>query len=66
MKAKLLEWTGAAALIAAPFLINYTSGKILACVGLTLLTFQAFKMKAYNLVTLNAFGIIGYTWSIFA
>lgn len=52
-------------MVAAPFLINYNSGKILAIIGLTLLTFQANRLKAYNLVMLNILGIIGYFWSIF-
>lgn len=61
---KILEWFGAAALVAAPFLINYDSGKILAIIGLALLTFQATRLKAFNLVVLNILGIIGYFWSL--
>jgi len=59
-----LNWIGAAALAAAPFFIDTTGGKVAAIVGLTLLSRQAYKLGAFNLLTLNAIGIIGYFWSI--
>jgi hypothetical protein len=60
----LAGWIGAGLLCLAPFLINYTIGKILAIVGLALLTTQAVKQKMHNLIVLNVVGIIGYIWSL--
>lgn len=48
----------------APFFIDQPYGKIMAIVGLALLTRQAYQAKHYNLVCVNAVGIIGYFWSI--
>ena len=49
----------------APFLINFWYGKMLAILGLALLTVQAVHNKMLNLVLLNVVGIIGYFWSLF-
>ena len=62
---KLASWAGAAAMTAAPFFIDYTSGKVLAIVGLTLLNFQAVHFRAYNLIALNTLGIFGYVFAIY-
>jgi len=62
---KLAEWFGAAAMVAAPFNIDAASGKILAIVGLALLTVQALQLRAYNLVLLNTLGILGYCYAIY-
>jgi hypothetical protein len=62
----LINWIGAAALVAAPFLINYSSGKLLAMTGLALLTLQAYRLRAFNLVFLNMAGILGYSYSIWS
>ena len=62
---KLADWTGAAALIVAPFFINYNSGKVLAIIGLLLLSVQAYRLKANNLLMLNFVGVLGYLWSIY-
>jgi hypothetical protein len=58
--AKALNWTGAAALVAAPFLIDAGIGKALAIIGLALITRQALEVKAYNLAIANGLGIAGY------
>ena len=55
-----LNWIGAAALAAAPFIIEYQAGQMLAIVGLALLTRQAIANRLWNLVMLNTIGIIGY------
>lgn len=58
------NWLGAIALVIAPFFIDTIPGKILASSGLFLLCFQAYRLKAWNLILLNVFGILGYVWSI--
>jgi len=55
---------GAGALMVAPFIIDTSEGKILACTGLALLTVQALKIRAYNLVLLNLVGVAGYIYSL--
>ena len=64
MQSVIFNWLGAAALAAAPFLINLIIGKLLAIIGLILLTVQAVKLQAYNLVMLNLIGVIGYLYSL--
>ncbi len=61
---KFHYWLGALCLAVAPFHIDFTYGKILAIIGLSLLTQQALELKAYNLVALNTIGILGYLYSI--
>jgi len=61
---RLIDWTGAMALAVAPFLIDYSLGKLLAIIGLSLLSCQAYRNKLYNLLLLNITGIIGYIWNI--
>jgi len=58
--ATALNWIGAAALCAAPFIIETSFGQALAILGLALLTRQAVDSRLWNLVTLNLIGIIGY------
>jgi hypothetical protein len=58
------SWFGAAALVVAPFFINSDFGKLLAVAGLLLLIGQAVTLKAWNLVFLNAAGIVGYLFSL--
>ena len=58
--ATALNWIGAAALCAAPFIIETSFGQALAILGLALLTRQAVDNRLWNLVTLNTIGIIGY------
>ncbi len=55
---------GTAALAVAPFIINTLAGKALAIVGLSLLSIQAYKLRAWNLIFLNSVGVIGYTFTI--
>jgi hypothetical protein len=52
-------------MVAAPPLIDTAQGKALAIVGLLLLTIQAAKLRAYNLVLLNIGGILGYSYAIY-
>jgi hypothetical protein len=59
-------WVGAAAMTAAPFLIDSDPGKSLAIIGLALLSIQALKFRAWNLIILNFAGIIGYSYSIWS
>ena len=61
----LADWLGAGALCVAPFIIDSLEGKILAIVGLALLTLQAIRKSCYNLVLLNVIGIGGYFYAIY-
>jgi len=61
----LLDWLGALLLALAPFIIDYDIGKGFAIIGLALLTLQAIRNSLYNLILLNALGILGYSWSLF-
>tara|TARA_B100001245_G_scaffold128251_1_gene94651 strand:- start:703 stop:906 length:204 start_codon:yes stop_codon:yes gene_type:complete len=54
------NWIGAAALCAAPFIIETSEGQALAIFGLALLTRQAITNRLWNLVSLNLIGIFGY------
>ena len=56
---------GTGCMMVGPFFINMLLGKILAILGLCLLTIQTQKTKSYNLSLLNAVGIVGYLYSIF-
>ncbi len=60
-----LNWYGVAELAAAPFFITSIEGMALAASGLAALLFQAFNLRAYNLVILNLSGIVGYSFSIY-
>lgn len=60
---RLASWLGAAAIVAAPFLINAPIGKALAILGLALLSIQMVKLKAWNMVLANTIGIAGYLFS---
>lgn len=57
-------WAGAACMMLAPFIIDTDAGKIVAIVGLALLTLQAIANKCYNLVLLNIVGIGGYIYAL--
>lgn len=50
---------------AAPFFIDTMQGKLLAIVGLALLTVQAYNMRAINLIVLNVIGIMGYSYALY-
>lgn len=50
---------------AAPFFIDTMQGKLLAIVGLTLLTIQAYNIRAVNLIALNVIGIMGYSYALY-
>lgn len=60
----LADWLGALALCCAPFIIDTLEGKVLAIIGLALLTLQAIRKECYNLVLLNIIGIGGYLYAI--
>lgn len=64
MIAALLNWIGTLALASAPFIIDTDLGKVLAISGLAILSIQALKLRAYNLLFLNSVGIIGYINSL--
>ena len=61
----LIGWIGALAMAGAPFIIDTDAGKILAIVGLALLSVQAVDSKLYNLLLLNLAGIGGYTYALY-
>ena len=56
---------GTGCMMIGPYFINYTIGKVLSVIGLSLLTIQTQKTKSYNLSILNVVGIFGYLYSIF-
>ena len=58
-------WVGAALMCVAPFIIDTDAGKLMAIVGLSLLTLQAITTRCYNLVLLNIIGIGGYFYAIY-
>jgi len=60
-----IGWIGALAMAGAPFIIDTDAGKILAIVGLALLSVQAVDSKLYNLLLLNLAGIGGYTYALY-
>ncbi|MFO0000007.1 MAG: hypothetical protein ACK559_02665 [bacterium] len=62
---RVAGWVGAAAMVAAPPMIDTAQGKALAIVGLLLLTLQAAKLRAYNLILLNIGGILGYCYALY-
>jgi len=65
MNLQTLEgWIGAAALAAAPFLIDTPAGKTLAIVGLCLLSIQAIRAKMWNMVAANAVSITGFMYAL--
>jgi len=59
------SWVGAALMCAAPFIIDTDAGKLMAIVGLSLLTLQAIATRCYNLVLLNIMGIGGYFYALY-
>ena len=59
------SWVGAALMCAAPFIIDTDAGKLMAIVGLSLLTLQAIATRGYNLVLLNIMGIGGYFYALY-
>lgn len=61
----VVYWTGALALAFAPFMIDSIHGKMLAIFGLSVLTLQCYKLKAWNMVAINLIGIGGYTHAIY-
>lgn len=61
---EMIAWIGTALLCAAPFLIDYPIGKVMAMLGLALLCLQAWEKLCYNLIILNTIGIIGYATSL--
>ncbi|MEK9918735.1 MAG: hypothetical protein VW496_05005 [Pelagibacteraceae bacterium] len=56
---------GAAALVAASPIIDSDHGKVLAMFGLVLLGFQAYTLRAWNLVILNAASFLGYGYALY-
>ena len=59
------SWIGAALMCVAPFIIDTDAGKLMAIVGLSLLTLQAITTRCYNLVLLNIIGIGGYFYALY-
>ncbi len=61
----VIAWVGTVCMALAPFMIDYSIGKLLAIIGLALLTVQASHAKLYNLMLLNTIGIIGYFYALY-
>ena len=61
----VIAWVGSVCMALAPFMIDYSIGKLLAIIGLALLTVQASHAKLYNLMLLNTIGIIGYFYALY-
>ena len=59
------SWIGAALMCVAPFIIDTNEGKLIAILGLLLLTLQAVHNSCYNLVLLNIIGIGGYIYALY-
>jgi len=57
-------YLGTFCMMAGPFFVNTTPGKLTCIAGLTLLTVQTQRTKSYNLTALNMVGICGYLYSI--
>lgn len=68
MKDKLYKYAviylGTFCMMAGPFFVDTTPGKLTCITGLALLTVQTQKTKSYNLTALNIVGICGYLYSI--
>ena len=62
---KILGWAGSIAMCISPFIIDTVEGKVLAIVGLGLLTAQAYQAKLWNFVFLNLTGIGGYFYALY-
>lgn len=60
-----IGWVGALCMAGAPFIIDTDAGKILAIVGLALLSVQAVDSKLWNLLLLNLAGIGGYFYALY-
>jgi hypothetical protein len=58
-------WVGALCMMLAPFIIDTDAGKMVAILGLVLLTLQATANKCYNLILLNIVGIGGYFYALY-
>lgn len=58
-------WLGTLCMCLAPFIIDTPLGKLLAITGLCLLSLQAAHKECYNLLLLNAIGILGYTYALY-
>lgn len=61
----LCSWAGAICMMVAPFIIDYDEGKILAIVGLSLLTIQAAHDRLYHLICLNLVSIGGFSYALY-
>lgn len=57
-------WGGAGFMVAASFNMGNISGPTLAIMGLTMLSFQAWQARLFNLVCLNAASIVGFGFSL--
>jgi len=62
---KYLGYMGAALMVAASFNMAADIGKIIAIVGLTALTLEQLTgNRQTNLIALNCFSIVGFTFSL--
>lgn len=65
MTLRTLEgWIGAAALAAAPFLIDTPQGKAMAIVGLGIFSLHAIQARLWPMVVSNAIAITGFFYAL--
>ena len=56
---------GTFGLIIGPWIIDSDIGKMIMIMGLAFLSFQAYNLRAWNLIFLNLIGIMGYAYAIY-
>ena len=61
----LAGWAGAILMVVASFLMATPYGRMIAVVGLGLLTIQSVNNRTHNLTMLNLASIIGFLYSLF-
>ena len=59
-----IGWVGAIIMVAASFLMATPYGRMMAVVGLGLLTIQSVKNRTHNLTALNLASILGFLYSL--
>lgn len=62
---EFIGWIGAATMVGASFNMTKPLGLMMAIIGLSLLTIQAYSNETYNLLTLNLCSILGFSLSLY-
>ena len=60
----VIAWTGSATMVVASFLMATPYGRMMAVVGLGLLTIQSVNNRTHNLTALNICSILGFLYSL--